>query len=65
MQKGLLNALVFYFILEARGRKKKLDPVDRCVGTDPGAIHAADMPLEPPEMGHGRHFPSFNVQVLR
>ena len=59
---GLLIAFVFYFILKAwGGGEQTLDPVDRCVGAEPGAIYAVDMSLELLEVGSGGHFPSFNV----
>lgn len=42
-------------------RKRKLDPVDRCVGADPGAIYAIDTSLELREMGSSGHVPSIYV----
>lgn len=53
--------ILFYFESLRGGEKQTLDPVDRCVGAEPGAIYAVDMSLELLEVGSGGHFPSFNV----
>lgn len=57
----LLYFSLFYFESLRGEEKQTLDPVDRCVGAEPGAIYAVDMSLELLEVGSGGHFPSFNV----